>query len=163
MVMKRTALVIALALLATAGVARAQEAVSPAPASPVEGGKVMKPKAKAMTAVGSVKTVSAESLEISDASGKDWTFVIDAATKVVAKAHETVDVGAVSPVEGGKKTAGQPAGQEKVDAAPASPVEGGKVIPPKAGMISDIKEGQRVQVTYHEADGKRHATRVRVM
>jgi hypothetical protein len=30
-----------------------------------------------MTAVGAVKTVSADSLAINDGPGKDWTFVID--------------------------------------------------------------------------------------
>jgi hypothetical protein len=30
-------------------------------------------------------------------------------------------------------------------------------------MVTDIKEGQRVQVTYHDVNGKMHATEVRVM
>jgi hypothetical protein len=47
--------------------------------------------------------------------------------------------------------------------APASPVEGGKVIPAKSATITDIKEGQRVQVKYHTVNGKMHATQVRVM
>ena len=77
----------AMAMLVSAGITRpaAQESVSPAPASPVEGGKVIKEKPKAMTAVGAVKTVAADSLAISDATGKDWTFVIDAKTKIVPK------------------------------------------------------------------------------
>ncbi len=54
-------------------------------------------------------------------------------------------------------------GQETVDVAPASPIEGGKVIPGKAVAITDIKEGQRVQVNYHTVNGKMHATQVRVM
>jgi len=70
----------------------------------------------------------------------------------------------VSPVEGGKVLPGKPqAGQESVDAAPASPIEGGKVTPGKAVAITDIKEGQRVQVIYHTVSGKMHATQVRVM
>ena len=30
-------------------------------------------------------------------------------------------------------------------------------------MITDIKEGQRVQVSYHTVAGKMHATQIRVM
>ena len=167
--MKRTAMMIAMAMamLVSAGITRAaaQESVSPAPASPVDGGKVIKEKPKAMTAVGAVKTVAADSLAISDATGKDWTFVIDAKTKLVAKTgKDSVDVGPVSPVEGGKVipgTAGTP--KETVDSAPVSPVDGGKVIPARTPMITDIKEGQRVQVSYHTVAGKMHATQIRVM
>ena len=167
--MKRTAMMIAMAMamLVSAGITRAaaQESVSPAPASPVDGGKVIKEKPKAMTAVGAVKTVAADSLAISDATGKDWTFVVDGKTKIVSKtSKEGVDVGPVSPVEGGKVipgTAGTP--KETVDVAPVSPVDGGKVIPARTPMITDIKEGQRVQVSYHTVGGKMHATQIRVM
>src|SRR5262245_150927 len=145
--MKRTAVVMAMAMavLVSAGVARAQETVSPAPASPIAGGKVI--KSKTMTAVGEVKAVTENTLDVNGGPGNDWTVVIDAKTKITAKpAKETVDVGTVSPVEGGKQmpsTAG--AGQEKIDVAPVSPVEGGKVIPTKKATLADIKEGQRVQ------------------
>jgi hypothetical protein len=65
---------------------------------------------------------------------------------------------------GDEAAPGKPqAGQESVDAAPASPIEGGKVTPGKAVAITDIKEGQRVQVSYHTVDGKMHATQIRVM
>jgi len=37
------------------------------------------------------------------------------------------------------------------------------VTPGKAVAITDIKEGQRVQVIYHTVSGKMHATQVRVM
>jgi hypothetical protein len=131
----------------------------------VEGGKVIKEKPQAMTAVGAVKTVAADSLAISDATGKDWTFVVDAKTKIVSKtSKEGVAVGPVSPVEGGKVipgAAGTP--KETVDVAPVSPVDGGKVIPARTPMITDIKEGQRVQVSYHTVAGKMHATQIRVM
>jgi cold shock CspA family protein len=30
-------------------------------------------------------------------------------------------------------------------------------------MITDLKGGQRVQVSYHTVDGKMHATQIRVM
>jgi hypothetical protein len=163
MVMKRTALMVAMAMLLTAGIARAQETVSPAPASPVEGGKVIKAKAKAMAAVGTVKSVAADSLVIADSTGKEWTFAVDAGTKVVVP-KETVSAGTVSPVEGGKQMPAKPGtGQETVEAAPASPIEGGRVIPAKALAITDVKEGQHVRVTYHAVDGRNHATQVRVM
>jgi len=137
--MKRTAIMMAMAMLVSAGITRAaQESVAAGPSSPVQGGKVI--KAKTMTAVGAVKTVAADSLAINDGPGKDWTFVTDATTKILPRA-----------------------GQETIDVAPVSPVQGGKVIPSKALMITDIKEGQRVQVKYHNVNGKMHATQVRVM
>ena len=164
--MKRIGMVtaMAMAMLVSAGITRgaAQESVSPAPASPVVGGKVIKEKPKTtMTAVGAVKTVAADSLTISDASGKDWTFVIDAKTKILAPtAKDGVDVGTASPVEGGKVMPSTPAaGKETVAVAPVSPIEGGKVIPAK----THIKEGQRVQVSYHTVDGKMRATQIREM
>jgi hypothetical protein len=157
----------AMAMLVSAGITRAaaQESVSPAPASPVQGGKVIKEKQTSMIAVGAVKTVAADNLAISDATGKDWTFVIDAKTKILPRTgKDTVDVGTVSPVEGGKVIPSTPAaGKETVDVAPVSPIEGGKVIPAKTLMITDIKEGQRVQVSYHTVAGKMHATQIRVM
>jgi hypothetical protein len=138
-VMKRTAMTMAMAMVVSAGITRAaQESVAVGPASPVQGGKVI--KAKSMTVVGAVKTVAADSLTIHDGPGKDWTFVIDVTTKIVPRA-----------------------GQETLDVAPVSPVEGGKVMPGQPLMITEIEEGQRVQVTYHNVKGKMHATRVRVM
>lgn len=99
--MKRigVATAMAMAMLVLAGMtwAAGQEAVSRAPASPVSGGKVIKEKPKtAMTAVGAVKAVAADSLTVSDATGKDWTFVIDAKTKILPPSGEGVDVGTVS-------------------------------------------------------------------
>jgi hypothetical protein len=55
------------------------------------------------------------------------------------------------------------AAQESVAVGPASPVQGGKVMPSKPLMITEIKEGQRVQVNYRNVNGKMHATQVRVM
>jgi len=137
--MKRTAMMLAMAMLVSAGLTRAaQESVKAAPASPVKGGKDI--KAKTMTAVGAVKTVTADSLAINDGPGKDWTFVIDATTKIIPRT-----------------------GQETIDVTPASPVKGGKVIPSQPLIITDIKEDQRVEVKYHNVNGKMHATQVRVM
>jgi hypothetical protein len=160
----RTAIVVVMTTLLSAGVTRAaQEPVAVPPTSRVKGGKVLKPKT--MTAVGAVTTVAADSLTINDGPGKEWTFVIDTTTKIIPKPHrETIDVVPASPVEGGEVIPSKPrAGQETVDVAPVSPVEGGKVIPSKKHMVTDIKEGQRVQVTYHDVNGKMHATQVRVM
>jgi hypothetical protein len=41
--------------------------------------------AKAMTAIGTVKTVAADSIVVTDKDGKDWTFVVDKTTKAYAK------------------------------------------------------------------------------
>ena len=157
----------AMAMLVSAGVTRpaAQESVSPVPASPVVGGTVIKEKPKSHHAVGAVKTVAADGLAISDATGKDWTFVIDAKTKIVPKtSKEAVDVGPVSPVEGGKVMPGtQATPKETVTVSRLPVVDGGKVIPARTPMITDIKEGQRVQVSYHTVAGKMHATQIRVM
>ena len=117
--MKRAAMMMAMAMVVSAGITRAaQESVAVGPASPVQGGKVI--KAKSMTAVGAVKTVAADSLTINDGPGKDWTFVIDATTKIIPRAsQETLDVAPVSPVEGGKVMPSKPgAGQETIDVAP---------------------------------------------
>jgi len=67
--MKRAAsvMMMAMAMLVSAGIARAEA------------------KEKTMTAVGAVKTVTADSLAINDGPGKDWTFVINAKTKILPK------------------------------------------------------------------------------
>jgi hypothetical protein len=77
-----------------------------------------------------VTTVTVDSLAINDGPGKDWTFVIDATTKIIPR-KESINVAPVSPVEGGKVIPGKPgaAGQEAVEVAPVSPVEGGRVMP----------------------------------
>jgi hypothetical protein len=137
--MKRIAMMMAMAMLMSAGITRAaQESVAAGSSSPVEGGKVM--KAKTMTAVGAVKTVAADSLTITDGPGKDWTFVINTATKILPRA-----------------------GQETLNVPATSAPQGGKVIPSKPLTITDIKEGQRVQVKYRNVNGKMHATQIRVM
>ena len=141
----------------------AQEPIAVPPASQVQGGTAI--KAKTTTVVGAVKTVTADSLAITEAPGKDWTFVIDATTKIVPRpAQEKINAAPVSPVEGGQVIPSKPrAGQETVDVAPASPLEGGTVIPAKPAMITDMKEGQRVEVKYHKVNGTMHATQVRAM
>jgi hypothetical protein len=162
MLMTRAAMMIAVVMMAASGLSgAAQETIKPAPVSPVHGGKVIKPKT--LTAEGTVKSVAADSLSISDAQNRDWTFAVDARTKIVLK-NESVDVTPTSPVQGGKKMPSTPgAGQEKIDVAPTSPIQGGQVMPSTTPTAADLKEGQHVQVTYHSVDGKMHATRVKVM
>ena len=52
---------------------------------------------KTITAKGTVKTVAADSLTITDSAGKDWTFKVDTNTKVVASggSHKTADTKAM--------------------------------------------------------------------
>jgi hypothetical protein len=137
--MTRAAMMLAMAMLVSVGVTQAeQEPIAVPPASAVQGGTAI--KTKTMTVVGAVKTVTADSLAITEGPGKDWTSVIDATKKIVPRSA-----------------------QEKIDVAPASPIEGGKVIPAKSAVITDMKEGQRVEVKYHKVNGKMHATQVRAM
>jgi hypothetical protein len=60
-------------------------------------------------------------------------------------------------------SAGFATGQETIDVPPTSAPQGGKVIPTTPHLITDIKEGQRVQVKYHNVNGKMHATQVQVI
>ena len=45
------------------------------------------------TAKGTVKTVVADSLTVTDSAGKDWTFAVDTKTKVIASggSHKTAE------------------------------------------------------------------------
>ena len=49
------------------------------------------------SAKGTVKTVAADSLTVTDAAGKDWTFAVDSKTKVIASGgtHKTADTKAM--------------------------------------------------------------------
>src|SRR5262245_58647355 len=98
----RAAMMMAVALLVSAGVTRV--------AAP----------GKTMTAVGGENTVPAESLAINDGPGTDWTFVVDSKTKIIPK--------------------------NEIPIAPPTTDVSNKT-PPK-WKITDIKEGQRVQVKY---------------
>ena len=82
--MKGLFAVVAAALLLTGGQTYAQDTAAKADATM---------SAKTMTAVGTVKAVAADSLTVTDKDGKDWTFMVDKATKVVAKggSHMTAD------------------------------------------------------------------------
>jgi hypothetical protein len=91
-------------------------------------------KGKTMTAAGAVKTVTANSLAINDGPGKDWTFAIDSKTKILAL-EETINV-------------------------PATSKDPGKVVPRRTLKVTDLKEGQRVEVKYRTANGKNLATQV---
>ena len=57
---------------------------------------------KTKTAKGTVKTVAADSLTVTDAAGKDWTFAVDAKTKLIASggSHKTAETKAHGQVAG---------------------------------------------------------------
>ena len=48
---------------------------------------------KTKDAKGTVKTVAADSVTVTDAAGKDWTFAVDAKTKLIAAggSHKTAE------------------------------------------------------------------------
>lgn len=52
------------------------------------------------SAKGTVKSVAADSLTVTDSAGKDWTFAVDSKTKVVASggSHKTADTEAMGKV-----------------------------------------------------------------
>jgi hypothetical protein len=83
--MKSVMAIVAAVCFMASGAAYAQEAAK-------TGDKAMKP-GKAMTAMGTVKSVSADSLTVTDKDGKDWMFAVDGETKVIAKggSHMTAD------------------------------------------------------------------------
>lgn len=98
------------------------------------GQKAAPPKKAAPTksATGTVKSVTADSIVVTDKSGKEWTFTVDATTTVTAKGA-------------GTKT--------------AEAKETGK---PGISITEAVKSGDRVTIRYHEAEGKMHAASVRV-
>jgi hypothetical protein len=82
--MKGLFAVVAAALLLTGVQTYAQDAAAKADE---------KMSAKTMTAVGTVKSVAADSITVTDKDGKDWTFMVDKTTKVFAKggSHMTAE------------------------------------------------------------------------
>ena len=70
----------AVAMLATGASALAQ-----APAADAGAKAHSAPKTAAMSATGTVKSVAADSVVVTDKDGNDWTFAVDTATKVIAK------------------------------------------------------------------------------
>jgi hypothetical protein len=113
-----------LGLLVAGGTALAQEKA-----------KADKPAAKpaAKSAVGTVKSVAADSVVVTDKDGKDWTFVVDAKTSVRAKGAGT------------KAAAAKAAGKTGINITEA------------------VKAGDRVTISFHDMEGKLHAESVRVM
>ncbi|HEY7120796.1 MAG TPA: hypothetical protein VH475_29700 [Tepidisphaeraceae bacterium] len=55
---------------------------------------------KTMSASGTVKSVAADSIVVTDKDGKDWTFAVDSHTKVIAKG--------ASHMSAEKKASGEP-------------------------------------------------------
>ena len=78
--MKAVFTCMAVAMLATGASALAQAPAPDAGAKPPSTAKMA-----TMSATGTVKSVAADSVVVTDKDGKDWTFAVDTATKVVAK------------------------------------------------------------------------------
>ena len=91
-----------------------------------------KPTGPTKTATGTVKSVAADSVVVTDKSGKDWTFSVDAKTAVQAKGA-------------GTKTA-------------KAKAEGKEGI----SITEAIKAGDKVTVRYHDMGGTMHAASIRV-
>jgi hypothetical protein len=94
--MKRViALLTAAVLVGSASVAFAQAAATSGEKTGQTESKAEKPMKddKTMSASGTVKSVSADSLVVTDKSGKDWTFAVDSSTSIVAKgaSHMTAE------------------------------------------------------------------------
>jgi hypothetical protein len=122
--MKKLVALAAFAMLVAAGSGYAQEKKA-APAKEASG--------KTMTAQGTVKSVGADSIVVTDAKGKDWTFGVDAKTAVQAKGAGT------------KTAAAKAAGKTGISITDA------------------VKSGDKVTVKYHDMGGTMHAASVRVM
>ncbi len=78
--MKAVFTCMAVAMLATGASALAQAPAADAGAKPPSTAKMA-----TMSATGTVKSVAADSVVVTDKDGKDWTFAVDTATKVIAK------------------------------------------------------------------------------
>ncbi len=89
---------------------------------------------------GTVKTASDDSLTIT-VDEKDWTFVVDKDTKVVAKDAEMMG-GKDAEMMGGKDA---------------------KMMGGKTKFTDFVKAKQKVTVSYHETDDKLHAAEVRIL
>ncbi len=88
---------------------------------------------------GTVKTASDDSLTIT-VDEKDWTFVVDKDTKVVAKGAGTLTKDA--EMMGGKDA---------------------KMMGGKTKFTDFVKPKQKVTVSYHETEDKLHAAEVRIL
>ena len=86
--MKGVMAFVAAAVLATGVSAFAQDTAGAAKDVKAAAGKMA-----AMTAKGTVKSVAADSIVVTDKDGKDWTFAVDKTTKVYAKggSHMTAE------------------------------------------------------------------------
>ena len=89
------ALLAAAVLVGSASVAFAQAAATSGEKAGQTETKAEKPMKddKTMSASGTVKSVSADSLVVTDKSGKEWTFAVDSSTSIVAKgaSHMTAE------------------------------------------------------------------------
>ncbi len=97
---------------------------------------------------GTVKTASDDSLTIT-VDEKDWTFVVDKDTKVVAKDAEMMG-GKDAEMMGGKDA--------KMMGGKDAEMMGGKTK-----FTDFVKAKQKVTVSYHETEDKLHAAEVRIL
>ncbi len=104
---------------------------------------------------GTVKSASDDSLTIT-VDEKDWTFVVDKDTKVVAKGAGTLTKDAEMM---GGKDAGMMGGKD-------AGMMGGKdagMMGGKTKFTDFVKAKQKVTVSYHETEDKLHAAEVRIL
>jgi len=104
---------------------------------------------------GTVKTASDDSLTIT-VDEKDWTFVVDKDTKVVAKGAGTLTKDA--EMMGGKDA-------EMMGGKDAEMMGGkdAKMMGGKTKFTDFVKAKQKVTVSYHETEDKLHAAEVRIL
>jgi hypothetical protein len=105
---------------------------------------------------GTVKTASDDSLTIT-VDEKDWTFVVDKDTKVVAKDAEMMG-GKGAEMMGGKDAEMMGGKDAEMMGGKGAEMMGGKT------KFTDlVKAKQKVTVSYHETEDKLHAAEVRIL
>ncbi len=113
---------------------------------------------------GTVKTASDDSLTIT-VDEKDWTFVVDKDTKVVAKDAEMMG-GKDAEMMGGKDAKMMGGKNAKMMGGKDAKMMGGKdakMMGGKTKFTDFVKAKQKVTVSYHETEDKLHAAEVRIL
>ncbi len=120
---------------------------------------------------GTVKTASDDSLTIT-VDEKDWTFVVDKDTKVVAKGAGTLTKdaemmgGKDAEMMGGKDAKMMGGKDAKMMGGKDAEMGGGKddkMMGGKTKFTDFVKAKQKVTVSYHETEDKLHAAEVRIL
>ncbi len=104
---------------------------------------------------GTVKSASDDSLTIT-VDEKDWTFVVDKDTKVVAKDAKMMG-GKDAEMMGGKDAEMMGGKDAKMMGGKDAKMMGGKTK-----FTDFVKAKQKVTVSYHETEDKLHAAEVRI-